>query len=115
MMTDTIFNVAMVMFALLMWLLVLHKHVPTGFFGSLGCVTMSLAAIFSIDDSMFRTINHIESTIFAFCFGVGLVALQVFIALHRTRVSGPEDLHRRRDDWERYRSSSGRMQIARMR
>lgn len=78
------FDFLMTTFALLMWGLILAPRVPTGLFGSIGLLTISMASLVATDESMYNSIEAIESTLLTMCAGVGLVLLQGILLLKRS-------------------------------
>lgn len=99
-MTDTFFNALMVMFSLMMVWVAFYRPIHTGFFGSLGCIGLAVSSLMAIDNSLYASIEAIESTILAFCGSIGLVVLHAVIMVHRASAPEARDTpHRRSSDW----------------
>ena len=99
-MSDALFNAVMVGFAAMMVWVAFYRPIHTGFFGSLGCVGLALSALFMIDNSLYASMESIESALLCFCASVGLIVLHAVLMVHRaTRPEAVGTPHRRRSDW----------------
>lgn len=82
-MSDTLFNALMGFFFLLMVWVVWHPRIHTGALGGLGCITMAFAALFSIDNSLYNSVEAVETCITTFVAGVTMVVVHVAVAVGR--------------------------------
>jgi hypothetical protein len=80
-------------------LIMLWKHLPTGVFGSMGCVVMALAAVFSIDYTQLTTLYSARTIIVMFIAGVTLIAVEAIYRAARSRLPPDARRRRRRTDW----------------
>jgi hypothetical protein len=94
-----LFELLMAGFFALMVFCVLWKHLPTGVMGSLGCVVMALAAVFSIDYTQLTTLYSARTIIVMFAAGVALIAMEAIYRATRSRLPPNARRRRRRTDW----------------
>ena len=85
-MNDTLFNVAMSMFALIMLAVWMSKPIHTGFLGSLGCVVMAASAAMSIDDSLLNSVENIQMTMVCFAIGALLCVAHLVLLILRAKI-----------------------------
>lgn len=98
-MNDDLFNLIMGAFAAMMLWVAFYRPIHTGFFGSIGCLGIAMAAILSMDNSVYRTVDGTESVILLMCGSIGLIVLHVVLTISRAKANPKSHPLRRRDDF----------------
>lgn len=87
--------------AVLCFVAILNKHIPTGVLGSAALAVIGMAALVAIDDSSFSNIVRLEAIVTALLLGFLGVAAHILLMVWRGS-TGRATRRRRTTDWQSF-------------